>query len=95
MAIRAPQKKEIIDTHQRVKNDTGSSEVQIALLTADIKELSEHFAVHKKDQHSRMGLMRKIQQREKLLNYLYRNDLERYKQCIAANGLRDKKRRKV
>ncbi|QJA06577.1 30S ribosomal protein S15 [Thermosulfurimonas marina] len=81
-------KTEIIKKFQRHENDTGSPEVQIALLTARIKQLEEHFKVHKKDHHSRRGLLKLVGQRRKLLNYLRRTDFQRYQNLIRALGLR-------
>ncbi len=81
-------KTEIIRKFQRHENDTGSPEVQIALLTARIKQLEEHFRVHKKDHHSRRGLLKLVGQRRKLLNYLRRTDFQRYRELVKALGLR-------
>ncbi|MCP4476063.1 MAG: 30S ribosomal protein S15 [Gammaproteobacteria bacterium] len=83
------EKAEIIKTWQRAKNDTGSAEVQVALLSADIAKLTEHFRGHKHDHHSRTGLHRKVNLRRKLLKYLHRIDRERYRALIKALGLRD------
>ena len=68
--------------------DTGSPEVQIALLSSQINSLSDHFKMHKKDHHSRHGLLRMVSQRRKLLNYLQREDVNRYKQIIDKLGIR-------
>ncbi|MBI3811590.1 MAG: 30S ribosomal protein S15 [Nitrospirae bacterium] len=68
--------------------DTGSPEVQIALLSSQINSLSDHFKMHKKDNHSRHGLLRMVSQRRKLLNYLQREDVNRYKQIIEKLGIR-------
>jgi small subunit ribosomal protein S15 len=68
--------------------DTGSPEVQIALLSSQINSLSDHFKMHKKDNHSRHGLLRMVSQRRKLLNYLQREDVDRYKQIIEKLGIR-------
>ncbi|HEY5594022.1 MAG TPA: 30S ribosomal protein S15 [Nitrospiria bacterium] len=68
--------------------DTGSPEVQIALLSSQINSLSDHFKTHKKDHHSRHGLLRMVSQRRKLLNYLQREDVNRYKQIIDKLGIR-------
>ncbi|HHV64413.1 MAG TPA: 30S ribosomal protein S15 [Peptococcaceae bacterium] len=81
-------KKEIITRFQQHEGDTGSPEVQIALLTARIEELTEHFKVHKKDHHSRRGLFKLIGQRRALLNYLMKNDFNRYRKIIDELGLR-------
>ena len=81
-------KQEIINTFKRDENDTGSSEVQIALLTERINELTEHLKVHKKDHHSRRGLLMMVGQRRGLLNYLAAQDIERYRTIIAQLGLR-------
>ena len=82
------QKQEIIKAHQRDTNDTGSSEVQIALLTARITELTEHLKVHKKDNHSRRGLYKMIGKRRSLLNYLSNTDIERYRAIVEKLKLR-------
>jgi len=81
-------KKEIIEKFRRHPNDTGSPEVQIALLTARIKQLEEHLKVHKKDYHSHRGLMMIIGKRRALLNYLKRTDFNRYKEILKALGLK-------
>ena len=73
------EKKEIILEYQRSDGDTGSPEVQIALLTARIKMLTEHFKVHKKDKHSRLGLLNLVSQRKRLLRYLEKIDVQRYR----------------
>ena len=81
-------KQEIIETYRRDEKDTGSSEVQIALLTERIKELTEHLKVHKKDNHSRRGLLKMVGKRRSLLSYLEKNDNERYKEIVEKLGLR-------
>ena len=81
-------KTEIIREFGRKEGDTGSPEVQIALLTARINELNEHLKVHKKDHHSRRGLLKMVGQRRGLLNYLAEQDIERYRSLIAKLGLR-------
>ena len=86
--ITADQKKEIIEKYARTAGDTGSPEVQVALLTARINDLNEHLQVHKKDHHSRRGLLKMVGQRRNLLNYLKEKDLERYRDLIARLGLR-------
>jgi small subunit ribosomal protein S15 len=82
------QKAEIAAKYGRGSNDTGSAEVQIAILTASINQLTEHLKVHKKDHHSRRGLLLQVGQRRRLLNYLQRNDLDRYRALIGELGLR-------
>jgi len=82
------QKAEIAAKHGRGSNDTGSAEVQVAILTASINHLTEHLKVHKKDHHSRRGLLLQVGQRRRLLSYLQRNDVERYRALIADLGLR-------
>jgi len=82
------QKKEIIATHGKNENDSGSTEVQVALLTARITDLSGHFKEHIHDHHSRQGLLRLVSQRRKLLDYLKRKDVERYRTIISKLGLR-------
>jgi small subunit ribosomal protein S15 len=84
----AVQKRDIIEEHGRGANDTGSPEVQVALLTARIKQLTEHFTTHKHDHHSRRGLVRLVNSRRKLLDYLKKKDLDRYRALIQKLGLR-------
>ena len=81
-------KQEIINTYRRDEKDTGSSEVQIALLTERINELTEHLKVHKKDNHSRRGLLKMVGKRRNLLNYLAKKDENAYKELVAKLGLR-------
>ena len=88
MALNNQQKAEIVKDYQRNSGDTGSPEVQVALLTARITELSDHFKTHEKDHHSRQGLLRMVNQRRKLLDYLKANDLNRYRDLIGRLGLR-------
>ncbi|MGN0389712.1 MAG: 30S ribosomal protein S15 [Wujia sp.] len=86
--ITAEQKKEIIEKYARTPGDTGSPEVQVALLTARINDLNEHFKVHPKDHHSRRGLLKMVGQRRNLLAYLKSKDIERYRTLIEQLGLR-------
>ena len=88
MALSAEQKSAILTENQRSKGDTGSPEVQVALLTANIESLQSHFKSHKKDHHSRRGLIRMVNQRRKLLDYLKRKDADRYTSLIGKLGLR-------
>ncbi len=88
MALDAAQKAQIVKDYQREEGDTGSPEVQVALLSANIEALQAHFADHKKDHHSRRGLIRMVNQRRKLLDYLKRKDTERYSALIKRLGLR-------
>ncbi len=88
MALTAEQKAEILKEHGRKENDTGSPEVQVALLSANINGLQDHFKGHKKDHHSRRGLIRMVNQRRKLLDYLAKKDRTRYLQLIEMLGLR-------
>lgn len=81
-------KKAIIDQFQQHEGDTGSPEVQIALLTTRINELTEHFKTHKKDHHSRRGLLKLVGQRRALLNYLKKSDFNRYRKIVTDLGLR-------
>ena len=81
-------KAEILKTYARENNDTGSAEVQIALLTERINELTEHLKVHKKDDHSRRGLLIMVGKRKRLLKYLENKDVERYRGIIAKLGIR-------
>ncbi len=88
MVLLTEAKKEIIDRFKLSENDTGSSEVQIALLSHRITYLTEHFKVHKKDHHSRRGLLKLVGQRRRLLKYLKSKDVERYKKIISELGIR-------
>ena len=88
MALSAPVKADIVKEYQLAEGDTGSPEVQVALLSANINELQGHFASHKYDHHSRRGLIRMVNQRRKLLDYLKRNDGGRYTDLIKRLGLR-------
>ena len=88
MSITPGQKKELISRFARRLDDTGSPEVQIAVLSFRIKSLTEHFKTHKKDNHSRRGLLNMVAKRRKLLDYLKRKDEERYKAIITSLGLR-------
>ena len=88
MAINAEQKGQIVQEYARASGDTGSPEVQVALLTARIEDLSEHFKAHNHDFHSRQGLLRMVSQRRKLLDYLKGKDVARYRELIERLGLR-------
>ena len=88
MALSPQEKVEIIKNNQQSNGDTGSPEVQVALLTANINKLQGHFADHKQDHHSRRGLIRMVNQRRKLLDYLKKKDLSRYAELIKKLGLR-------
>ncbi len=88
MAITVAQKAEIVAKFQRSAGDTGSSEVQIALLTARIVDLTGHFKTHAKDHHSRRGLLKLVSQRRRLLDYLKRTDVAKYAGLIKELGLR-------
>jgi small subunit ribosomal protein S15 len=88
MALNAEQKQQILKTHQRGDADTGSPEVQVALLTANITGLTDHFTRHKADHHSRQGLLRMVNKRRKLLDYLKGKDSRRYQDLIETLGLR-------
>jgi len=82
------EKQEIINEYQRKEDDTGSPEVQIALLTARINELTNHLKEHKNDHHSRRGLLKMVGKRKKLLNYLKNNAIERYRELIDSLNIR-------
>lgn len=82
------EKKAIIEKYQLHENDRGSAPVQIALLTTRINDLREHFDRHKQDHHSRRGLLKMVSRRRRLLDYLRRTDVERYRELIADLGLR-------
>jgi|TARA_R110000822_G_scaffold59736_37_gene149298 small subunit ribosomal protein S15 len=86
--LSAAEKNAIVKDNAQAEGDTGSPEVQVALLTANINKLQGHFGDHKKDHHSRRGLIRMVNQRRKLLDYLKSKDATRYKQLIAKLGLR-------
>lgn len=88
MALSANEKVEIVKQYQRGEGDTGSPEVQVALLTHNINKLQSHFGDHKKDHHSRRGLIRMVNQRRKLLDYLRKKDAGRYTTLIGQLGLR-------
>lgn len=88
MALSQQQKAEIMNEYQVGPGDTGSPEVQVALLTAQITDLSDHFKAHKKDHHSRQGLLRMVNHRRKLLDYLRQKDINRYRELIGRLGLR-------
>jgi small subunit ribosomal protein S15 len=86
--ISTERKRTVIESYRTQQSDTGSPEVQVALLTERINELAGHFKVHEKDHHSRRGLLRIVSQRRQLLEYLRRSDLERYRSLIQRLGLR-------
>jgi small subunit ribosomal protein S15 len=86
--ITKDKKNEVIEAYKTHEGDTGSPEVQIALLTTRINELNGHLQTHKKDHHSRRGLLKMVGKRRNLLNYLRQNDIERYRELIARLGLR-------
>lgn len=88
MVLTPDQKEKIIVEYQQHEGDTGSPEVQAALLTARISYLTDHFKTHDKDFHSRQGLLKLVGQRRKLLNYLKRKDIQRYRDLISRLGLR-------
>jgi small subunit ribosomal protein S15 len=88
MSYTTADKQAILQQYQRGPNDTGSPEVQVALLTARINHLTPHFSEHKKDHHSRQGLLRLVNQRRKLLDYLKSKDNDRYRTLIESLGLR-------
>ena len=88
MGLTSEQKLEIIGVHGRVPNDTGSTEVQVAMLTQRINELTEHLRIHKHDHHSRRGLLKMVGRHRRLLQYLQREDIERYRALVKELGLR-------
>jgi small subunit ribosomal protein S15 len=88
MALSVEQKKAIIVDYRIVENDTGSPEVQIALLTASIQELTVHLKQHKKDDHSRRGLLKQVAKRRRLLNFLQKHDEKRYTDLLKKLGLK-------
>ena len=86
--ITKDQKTAVIADNRTHESDTGSPEVQIAILTERISQLTEHLKVHKKDNHSRLGLLKMVGRRRRLLDYLIKKDIERYRACIAKLGIR-------
>jgi small subunit ribosomal protein S15 len=88
MPLTKEQKAELSKKFGRSENDTGSADVQVAILTTSINHLTEHLKIHKKDNHSRRGLLLQVGQRRRLLNYLQKTAIERYRNLIAALGLR-------
>jgi len=88
MALATEVKERIVDQYKTHEGDTGSPQVQVALLTQRINELTEHFKTHKKDNHSRRGLLKMVSQRRSLLDYLKRRDIEGYHELIGKLGLR-------
>ncbi len=88
MALSKDKKEQIIQKYARTENDTGSAEVQIAILTEEIKELTAHLKEHPHDFHSRRGLLKKVGHRRSLLNYLYKKDIIRYRDIVQSLGLR-------
>jgi small subunit ribosomal protein S15 len=88
MSIAAERKTELIKTHARSEGDTGSAEVQVAILSERIANLTEHFKTHKKDNHSRRGLLKMVSQRRRLLDHLKKTDETRYTSIIGTLGLR-------
>ena len=86
--ITKEQKTTVIESNRTHETDTGSPEVQIAILTKRIAQLTEHLNTHKKDNHSRQGLFKMIGQRRSMLDYLAKKDIERYRACIAKLGIR-------
>lgn len=88
MSLQGKEKQEVIQKYATKKDDTGSPEVQVAILTTRINELSEHMQIHKKDLHSRRGLLAMVAKRRKLLDYLKRKDEKRYQDLIKSLGIR-------
>ena len=88
MSINAEQKQVVVNEYQRTPTDTGSPEVQVALLTKKIEDLTDHFKIHVRDHHSRQGLLRMVNRRRKLLDYLRQTNVDRYRILIDRLGLR-------
>ncbi|MGY6632072.1 MAG: 30S ribosomal protein S15 [Wenzhouxiangella sp.] len=88
MSLTAENKQQVVKEYQLSEGDTGSPEVQVALLTARIQDLQSHFADHKKDHHSRRGLLKLVNQRRSLLDYVKKKDVQRYRTLIERLGLR-------
>ena len=89
MALGVEKTKGLVEAYQTHEGDTGSPEVQVALTSTRIRELTEHFRTHKKDHHSRQGLFRLVSKQRRLLSYVYKNDVQRYHNLIARLGIRD------
>lgn len=88
MALTKERKEELVKKYARSEHDTGSAEVQIAILTEEINTLTEHAKEHKHDYHSKRGLLKKVGQRRSMLNYLAKKDVQRYRELIKSLGLR-------
>ena len=88
MALTKERKQELVKTYARNEKDTGSTEIQVAILTEEINQLTAHLKEHTHDYHSRRGLLKKVGQRRSLLNYLLREDVKRYRELIKKLGLR-------
>jgi small subunit ribosomal protein S15 len=88
MALKTEEKKSIIEKFARSEKDTGSTEVQVAILTKEIDDLTEHLKVHKGDSHSKRGLLKKVGQRRSLLNYLMKSDVTKYREVLKKLNLR-------
>ena len=88
MALTKETKQKIVKEYARNEKDTGSTEIQIAILTQEINDLTEHLKVHTHDFHSRRGLLKKVGERRRLLNYLFKKDVKRYRELIKKLGLR-------
>jgi small subunit ribosomal protein S15 len=88
VAFHAEEKKQIIEQFKRHETDTGSPDVQVAILTKRINDLTDHFKIHKKDHHSRRGLLMLVGQRRRLLNYLREHDIKRYRDLVQTLDLR-------
>ena len=88
MPLASARKREIVQSHARSPQDSGSSEVQVALFSARIEQLSEHLRTHAKDHHSRRGLLKLVSKRRRLLDYLHARDFSRYKELIEKLGIR-------
>jgi ribosomal protein S15 len=88
MALSKEMKEQIVKKYGRTEGDTGSAEVQVAILTQEINDLTEHLKEHKHDYHSRRGLLQKVGQRRSMLQYLYKKDVTRYRDLIKSLGLR-------
>ena len=88
MALTKERKQELVKTYARNEKDTGSTEIQVAILTEEINQLTAHLKEHKHDFHSRRGLLKKVGQRRSLLNYLLKEDVTRYREIVKSLGLR-------
>lgn len=89
MVLEAERKRELVEAYKTHDGDTGSPEVQVAIINTRIRELTEHFRTHRKDHHSRQGMFKLVSKQRRLLSYLYKQDVQRYRNLITELGIRD------